>query len=43
MAWLLLLKDAQIFRNVRRALSQLYQHARMGRLEAPGARLARAA
>lgn len=33
MAWLLLLKDAQIFRNVRRALSQLYQHARMGRLE----------
>ncbi len=35
MAWLLLLKDAQIFRNVRRALSQLYQHARMGRLEPP--------
>jgi DNA polymerase-3 subunit delta len=35
MAWLLLLGEAQIFRNVRRALSQLYQHARMGRLEPP--------
>lgn len=35
MPWLLSLQEAQLFRNVRRALSQLYQSARTGRLEPP--------
>ncbi|MFA0750577.1 MAG: hypothetical protein SLRJCFUN_000980, partial [Candidatus Fervidibacter sp.] len=35
MAWLLSWQEAQFFRNVRKALSQLYQRARMGGLEPP--------
>ncbi len=35
MPWLLPPQEAQFFRNVRRALSQLYQSARTGRLEPP--------
>jgi DNA polymerase-3 subunit delta len=35
MPWLLSWQEAQFFRNVRKALSQLYQHARIGGLEPP--------